>query len=535
MYTFDTETSHNDSEAWVWSWALCDEQLNTASGNGLDMLDALFSLPDGAEIWVHNLSYDGYYILWDLYRRGFVLQYDLHPGRKYHGVVSLLEDLSGIINMHVWYCGRRIVFRDSYRIFRCRLEKLPKLCGFDAAKLELDYEITRPRDHVKTPDEEAYQIADATILMRAMLWVRGQGAVGNTVGGIALNDWKEMCRRRSPFTPLTQDERNIYRSLYSGGVVHVAHAGDFRGDGRTYDCNSMYPAHSCGELPVALKDKSGRASGDPGQILHIIAYDVNLRPGGLPLIVTPFTSAGRTSIPMLDKWFYADEWAACREEYDVGQWSVVDTATFEWAPIAADYMTKWYEIKSTQPERREYAKFVLNNLTGKWGENDIHEQIRRKWFEGELCGYRYDQIDDTPNRWAFMPAVARVTSQSRLALRDAVIKSGRENLLYTDTDSVHTTGTLPPDMVDPVRLGAWKIETEFSEARYIKPKTYAERGETTVLKHAGINRDATLSRKGIDTGELVSFDNLHSGAVFWSNKQRKIKGGVIIERKEKTV
>ena len=226
-YTFDTETSFDGEKAWVWSWALCDEEMRTATGNGLTMVDALTSLPDGACVWVHNLSYDGEYIYWALLDKGYRLEYGIDRYGKRHGVFELFEDLTGVLKIEIHSHGKRIVLRDSMRLFRCKLEKLPELCGFedeDAKVSGFDYDSIRAVDHVKSAFEESYQVHDVTVLMRAVKWIRGIQAQGNTIGAISIQELKTVLNDQTPFKPLTIEERNGLRSLYSGGVVKLPDA-----------------------------------------------------------------------------------------------------------------------------------------------------------------------------------------------------------------------------------------------------------------------------------------------------------------------
>jgi hypothetical protein len=521
--------------------------MDVAVGNGCDVLKPFKQLPDGSEVWVHNLPYDAEFLYWELCRAGYRLVYDIDVRDKHSGVFTMLCDLQGVVTMTIYTDGRAVTLRDSNRIFRCKLEKLPKLCGFesDITKGTMDYEALRPRDHVKTPEELDYQVRDVQVLMKAMKWVRSYCSEGNTIGSIAVHEFKAF-HKRSPFTPLTLEQRQAWRSLYSGGIVFLpeTRAGElFYGHGNVYDRNSMYPAEMVKPLPVAVAEHTkGQPVGSGCWALHVQAEGLRLRRNGFPLLITPFTGRGREVIETVDRWLYAEEWAAICEEYDIKRAHVISSIRFEVEPIADEFVEKWYKVKSTEPARRSYAKYVLTNLSGKWGENPIHEQVRRRSERsGNYVTYRYNEIDEEPNKWAFMPAVARVTSNSRLCLRDAAIKSGRENLLYTDTDSVHTTGTLPDNMVDDVKLGAWKCENTFDVARYVKPKSYFEalNGATVSCKHAGINNDATLalwderSGKWIDTGETINALNMRAGAYFFTRQSRKIEGGIVIERKPK--
>lgn len=563
MYTYDTETSYNriTDEAWIWSWATCDEDLNVTMGDGTNVVKGLTSLPHKSDVWVHNLSYDGEFLLWEFVRHGYKIVYDLDQRDAHHGVIEPRQDLSGIMSMTIWTRGSRVTLHDSFRIFRCKLEKLPKTCGFEDLDVKddaIDYDVIRPRDHVKTPDEESYQLHDVTVLMRAMLWIRGFASVGNTVGGIAMGEFKATLGKRSPFKPLSGDDRARLRSLYNGGIVYCPPSicgKSLTGlSGKVYDRNSMYPAECMHELPCAVK---AWHLGVPKIIwsgcwaVHVVATGLLLRQGAFPYIITPFTGGAREYIPVLDKWYFCEEWQRIREAYDIEQFDVIESVEFDVDTFAVDFVTKWYEIKQLNDGRRTFAKFVLNNITGKWGENSQHEQIRRVVTAGGFRSYRYNEYDHSDNPWIFMPAVARVTSCSHLRLADAAAACGMENLLYTDTDSVHVRdGSLPDDMVDDSRLGAWKVENCFDTATYIKPKSYVESlsGEVTACKHAGINDSGTVcdttdprhfdDRDAVgrlihDTGIPIGPDNMRPGAVYYTNQHKHVKGGVAIVRTAK--
>lgn len=546
MYTFDVETSYRDGVAWVWSWGLCDENLRTDHGNGINWLRPILELPDGADVWVHNLPFDGEFGFWALIEKGWKITYAEDRDRK-HGWFTPRIDANGMMSMTIHNRGNRITLRDSNRIFRCKLAQLPKLCGFadEVVKLEMDYDEIREPDHIATPEEVAYQLADVVVLMKAMQWLRRFAPTGNTIGSIALNDWKSFIGS-SPFTPLTVEDRMQFNSLYSGGVVFTPPTNQrMHITGRVYDRNSMYPAEACGSLPIRVRQilntRPPRFFFEGQWAVHVIAKGVSLKPGGFPVIITPYTGAARSHIDVLDKWFFSFEFEYILKNYNIEEYEVIQSIEFETAPVCRDFVNKWYSIKCLNDERRNFAKFVLNNLTGKFGEWDVHELYRRELVGGGYISKRINETRATPNKWAFMPAVAFITARSRLALAEAAMKSGVENLLYTDTDSVHTTGYLPADMVDEVRLGAWKKEFDFTECCYIKPKSYWERNNSeTVKRHAGLNSDATLakaidSKHGVfvDTGELISPDNMKTGSFFYSRVARKVRGGVVINREVK--
>lgn len=542
IYTYDTETSYRDGVAWIWSWGLCDEHMRTVTGNGLTALRALTDLPDGSDVWVHNLSFDGEFVFWLLLEAGYKLVYGLTGFDRRHWVFEMVEDLSGILRVEIWTEGRKVTLRDSFRLFRCKLEQLPKLCGFDDVdqKLDMDYDEIREIDHVKTPAEDAYQRHDVTVLMRAVKWIKEIQPRGNTIGGVAMAELRTALGQRSPFKPLTIDQRRGLRSLYSGGVVKLReeNAGRvLRVSGKVFDRNSMYSAEATHPLPVALRGLNTEplpSDPDPdgarAYAVHVLAHDLQLRRDGFPLIVTPFTGNARTHIDAVDKWFYLEEWNTIREDYQIGGYEIVSTASFDQTAFAGKFVEKWYNVKCTSSgPMRTFSKYVLNNFTGKLAQNEQQEQMRRQLTpEGEYLYYRYNEHDLRVNKWLFMPATARITSRSRLALRDADRRCGGG--LYNDTDSVITTGELPADMIDPVKLGAWDCEGVFDTACFIKPKSYylTLGGSVVKQKHAGIS----LKAHTVD-GRPICPETMVPGTVFITPQAKRVKGGVAILDVEK--
>lgn len=73
----------------------------------------------------------------------------------------------------------------------------------------------------------------------------------------------------------------------------------------------------------------------------------------------------------------------------------------------------------------------------------------------------------------YIPVAAFCTAYARRALLRAA-GANRSRFVYCDTDSLHLTGTEEPQGIElhDTRLGAWKVEGEFSRARHLRAKTY---------------------------------------------------------------
>lgn len=553
IYVLDTETGYDKATntAWVWSWGRLSIDGDYVDGDGTDFTKMLKSFADGDEIWIHNQSFDGEFIIWALHEDGFKLCQETPEKDRLFKAFCVHEDSGGILKIVVDYRFNRFTFRDSWRLFRRPLKDLPELYGGEEQKQRMDdgY-VNRPKRHVKTADESYYQYMDCEILRKALVWIREFGGKGNTVGSISYNEFKKTLIS-SPFVPLTREQRFLLRSLYHGGIswvrkpnLHVK-----RVNGVVYDENSMYPDKLRNyELPVRIK-RYGMGKPPVYCITlpiayHVIAIGLKLKEDGFPLLITPFTGNARTDIPAFDGWLFSLEFYEVRKNYDFERMDVIEWYEFEPERIGVDFVDKWYGFKLAKPEWREYSKLILNNTTGKIGENSDHERYIRSFSNGDLVSRHVIEVGE-PNKWNFMPCVAYITMLSRIDLLNAVRLSGIENLFYTDTDSIHTTGTLPDEMVDKTRLGAWKPELSFNEARYIKAKTYWERNDAkTVIKSAGLNASATLGRyKELENGEKVLFDtgetispkNLKKGNLFYTNHLQRCVGGAYIARTPKEV
>ena len=94
----------------------------------------------------------------------------------------------------------------------------------------------------------------------------------------------------------------------------------------------------------------------------------------------------------------------------------------------------------------------------------------------------------------YIPLAAFTTAWARQdLLRAANAVGGKKNVLYMDTDSIHTTN---PDYakhlkIDNFEIGAWKLEGIATEGVYIRQKTYAEFVQNDwIIKCAGMSKKA---------------------------------------------
>ena len=133
---------------------------------------------------------------------------------------------------------------------------------------------------------------------------------------------------------------------------------------------------------------------------------------------------------------------------------------------------------------RAIAKLCLNSLYGKFAQSqDVQSKIPFLG-EDEIVHYKITDKEQRDGLYlpvgCFITAYAReITIRTSQAIKDySINKYGKDMYLYSDTDSIHTL--LPIEEVkkfcdiDDVRLGAWKHESTFKRAKFIRQKCYLE-------------------------------------------------------------
>ena len=206
-----------------------------------------------------------------------------------------------------------------------------------------------------------------------------------------------------------------------------------------------------------------------------------------------------------------------------------------------DYINKYMKIKANSTGAiRTLAKLFLNNLYGKFGTKC--EQAEKIPYIGDddLLHFRLTEIHDKPA--VYIPIAAFITAYSRRF----TIKAAQQNyeiFCYADTDSIHCLDTPTGITVHNSDLCAWKIESEWNEAQFVRQKTYAERldicgpGEFLDIKCAGMVEESKKELiHMINRGEKT-IEDFDIGLVIPGHKLRPMqaKGGVILVETDYTL
>ena len=113
--------------------------------------------------------------------------------------------------------------------------------------------------------------------------------------------------------------------------------------------------------------------------------------------------------------------------------------------------------------------------------------------------------------------------------------------VYADTDSLHCVSPdfeLPEGLdIDDTKLGAWKFESKFNKAKFLRQKCYIE-NSTEEVNNPNPDYELKVTVAGMprDCHQYVTFKNFKLGANYSGKKQpKKVKGGVVLSEIEFTI
>ena len=175
------------------------------------------------------------------------------------------------------------------------------------------------------------------------------------------------------------------------------------------------------------------------------------------------------------------DWKLINEHYILEDCEILDGCYFN-AEIGIfdEYIDKWGEVKqNSKGAMRTLAKLFLNNLYGKFATSSVGDfKVAYLGDEGEL---KFRNVRQVTKDTIYIPVGSAITSYSRnFTIRAAQANYHGEHergFIYADTDSIHCD-LLPSEIVGirvhPTDFCAWKLESCWDEAIYVRQKTYIE-------------------------------------------------------------
>ena len=548
-YTADFETTADDlTETRVWAWAVCTlKTYDITTGTNIEGFLKWCENAPNARVYFHNLKFDGKFIVDSLLNAGWEWIETVGEQAPYR-FTTLISDMNQFYSIKLFFKkGHYIEFCDSLKVISLPVAKIPAAFGFEQeeAKLSIDYTEHRSEDHELTEEEIEYVSADVRIVARALGELIDHGATRITAGSNAIAEYKKTIGGEKGFRrtfPVCDYDAEI-RPCYKGGFTYVPPSvkGRDNGEGIVLDVNSLYPSVMAGiggELlpygdPVLYE---GEYEYDERYPLYIqtVHADFKLKPGFIPCLQLKGNLSFRPTEYVVDSQgeqtlvLTSVDLALLRDHYDINSirygkgWKFKGSALLFRDFILVANEEKMQAAKDGNAGKRHMAKLKMNSLYGKMATHPVKRC--RKPILGSDGIVRYVLLEPEHTDGLYLPVGAFITAWARnKTIRSAQLV--KERFLYADTDSLHLLGReLPSELrIDDYELGAWKLESEFSRARFIRPKTYVEQDMETgklVVHCAGLPERCH---------ENVTWENFHVGAKFPGKLYSKtVKGGIIL-------
>ena len=541
-YTADFETTTDENDCRVWAWAILslDEKEYYTGTNIANFMETTKRL-NNPEIYFHNLKFDGTFILNFLFRDG----YEYSTSRESRTFTTLISDMNQFYNIDVTFSKLKkrrkyVKFYDSAKIIPLKIDEIPKAFGLDIKKLEIDYNAERKEGHILTEEEKNYLRNDVTIAARALKKFFDMGLSGMTIGGMALKNFKEtMVDEWQKLFPMTPELDSIMRMSYKGAFTYVkkGEEGKDQTEGLVFDVNSLYPSvmYNCklpyGE-PVYFEGKY-RKNNIYDWYIQIFECSFKLKKGMLPtlqlknnysFIPTEYIESSKGEIIQLC--MTGTDYELFIEHYDIENLTFHGGYKFKTSnKIFKKYIDYWIGIKNESTINgnkgmRTIAKLFLNNLYGKFSSRPTGRSKIPYYEDGQV---KYKLGEEEERKIMYIPIGAAITAYAR----EKTIRSAQANydrFIYADTDSLHLKWIeIPTNIeIDAVKLGAWKHESTFTRARFLRAKSYIEE----------IDGELKVTCAGLPTSahKYVTWDNFTIGAEYAGKLQQKsVKGGIILK------
>lgn len=545
MADFETTTDENDCR--VWGWAACsifkaETVWDVQMGISIDSFFEWLQKRGSTNVYFHNLAFDGTFIMDALFRLGFRHSSSrrIKPGQ----FSTLISNRSVVYSITVrWKNGDTTDFRDSLKKLPMPVSEIAKAFKLEETKGSIDYDAPRPVGHVLTMEERNYMARDVLIPAKALRTQLDAGLKKLTVGSDALWEYKQRTTKSTfdrMFPILTSDIDYCIRRAYRGGFTYrdKRRAGKVVGRGRVYDVNSLYPFVMRTKVlpygfPVYVKGRPKVSERYP-LFITCITFTAKLKPNHIPCIQVKsnFLFSGTDYVEEIDE----PVTLVCTN-IDLALWESqydMDILSYEWGysfngltGMFDDYIDHWGNVKAnSEGGTRAIAKLMMNSLYGKFATNPDVSQ-RFPVMENGVVRLR-NGPEETRD-----PVYTAIGVFTTSYARDITIRAAQENydsFAYADTDSLHLLLDHDPENLEihPTKLGAWKHEYNFEEARFIRAKQYIELKE---FKGVPFAREWEVHVAGLSRNEAVkmTLDNVYDGMRLPSLKSQRVPGGIVLK------
>lgn len=522
----------------VWEWGLVSiNDLDTFQWGTNISTFMEFVSRETCTCYFHNLKFDGMFIVDYLLRNGI----EWHESLKHvdEGFTTVIGDNGQWYSIKYKRGTTYTTFLDSLKLIPMPVASIPKAFGLQDRKLEMAYDGDRPEGYIPTEEEVNYLRGDVVIPAKALDVMFTEGHTKMTISSNAFADLKESVPEWDNMFPtldlaIDADCRKSYKGGWS--YVNPSIQGAMVGSGSVYDVNSMYP-HVMRDKPIPYGVPiyyTGKYAADElyPEYICCIEAELKLKQGKYPSIQL------KGSIHSVEDEYITEtnglvllhltrpDYELMLECYDVLAVNYIGGYKFKRCTGAfAAYINRWYGRKNMAKEDNNagmytISKLFLNGSYGKIGTNPI-KRMKIPYLDAESCVIKFKLSDEKIRNIGYVPVASYITAHARSIIIRAANKCG-PRFLYADTDSLHILGNRPPDIpISDTELGAFKLESVFDRAKYLRPKAYIEEYNGKLDKKlAGLPKQCRGS---------LNFDTLERGHTFDGKLMPKVvQGGVIL-------
>lgn len=575
-YVADFETTTKETDCHVWAFAICEvgNKDNITTGTNIDdfMKWCEFN-PVNSMVYFHNLKFDGQFIIYWLLQNGF--KHTRTPKDRASKTFNTLINEKGFfysIEVIFKLKGKnvnKVVFRDSLKLIPMSVEKIADTFKLSIKKLKIDYSAhdDLPVGSPLTPEEEEYVKHDVLIVAHAIEFFNSQGLTRMTIGSCAMAEYKTLIGhdKFDLLFPVPRYHNDVKQS-YKGGFTYLnpEFEGKIIGNGVVLDVNSLYP-HCMYEYdlpwgtPIFFK---GEYKPDNLYPLYTQMFrcQFELKPGKIPTVQikhsmffkgNEYLTSSDDEIVVLC--LNSVDLKIFLENYDVYNMEYLSGWKFKAAKgLFNDYIEKWNDNKIKAKEEGNaglylISKLFLNSLYGKFGQSTVTRSKIPHLSEDDVIQYKDSEPE--PREGVYIAMASFITSYARAKTITAAqniidnYNAGKSNIqfVYADTDSLHCISPdfeLPEGLeIHDTNLGAWKYESKFNKAKYLRQKCYIENStEDLYNPEPEYKLKVTVAGMPEECTKQVNFKNFKFGATYTDKKQPEIvKGGVILKNIDFTI
>lgn len=539
-YVADFETTNYDYYlsngcTRVWLWAVCDNNAEiTKYGTDIETFIVYLKSLYGKSIYFHNLKFDGSFILDYLVNNGYEYYEDLTKVNR--GFSCLIGEMGEFYSLTIKFTrGKQVHLYDSLKLLPFKVSKIAEDFNLPIMKEHIDYSIYEVNEETLS-----YIFHDVKIIAMALAKIKEEGMTKMTTASCAYNQYSLLKGNdylANNYPQLDDTLLENFRNAYRGGrsQVNPVYASKILHNVRRYDINSMYPyiMHDM-ELPYGAPIRLAQPNQCKFEIYHI-QVSFTLKDLHLPTLLKKGHLYAGDDTYYIDTEGIEDIWISSIDlellfrNYDVSFLEYKEIYGFRTSKLLFyDYVDKWYSQKQIDKGAKKVIdKLMLNSLYGKFGSK--HKGYHKiPIFDEVNCTIKYIKSPEEPMKHYYLPVAIAITSYAHLLIDNAIHTTGIENFVYCDTDSVHTLGTLPPEMVDNEKLGYFKLEDTEKTAKYVRQKCYVFDGSKGIeITCAGMPDNVkqaalTIYDKGI-------FNEFKTGfKMFGKLIPKRVKGGIVL-------